>query len=41
MISASLRDKAAEVTIDRLAEKANLTEFLDREINYGFSGGEK
>ncbi len=29
-----------KVTIDRLAEKANLSEFLDREINYGFSGGE-
>jgi len=40
MISASLRNKEEKVTIDRLAEKANLSEFLDREINYGFSGGE-
>ena len=40
MVSASLGDKEDGVTVGRLAEKANLTEFLDREINYGFSGGE-
>ena len=40
MVSASLGEKRDEVTIDRLAERANLTEFLDRDINYGFSGGE-
>lgn len=40
MISASLRNKEDKVTIDRLAERANLSEFLDRDINYGFSGGE-
>lgn len=40
MISASLRTKEDKVTIDRLAERANLSEFLDRDINYGFSGGE-
>jgi len=40
MISASLRNKGDKVTIDRLAERANLSEFLDRDINYGFSGGE-
>jgi len=40
MIGASLRNKEDKVTIDRLAERANLSEFLDREINYGFSGGE-
>ena len=40
MISASLRNKEDKVTIDRLAERANLGEFLDRDINYGFSGGE-
>ena len=27
-------------TASQLAEKANLTDFLDRDINYGFSGGE-
>ncbi len=26
--------------IDRLAQEANLTELMDREVNYGFSGGE-
>jgi len=40
MITASLGGKEDKATIDRLAEGANLTEFLDREINYGFSGGE-
>jgi Fe-S cluster assembly ATP-binding protein len=40
MISASLGEKRDEATIDKLAERANLTEFLDRDINYGFSGGE-
>jgi len=40
MVGAALRDKADERTIETLAGKTNLTEFLDREINYGFSGGE-
>ena len=40
IVGAALGDKEDKVTIDRLAEKANLSEFLDREINYGFSGGE-
>jgi len=40
MVAACLRaDSMAEDT-ERLAEKADLTDFLDREINYGFSGGE-
>jgi len=40
MVTASLGDKEDKATVDRLAEKANMGEFLDREINYGFSGGE-
>jgi len=40
MVRASLGDKEEEITIDRLAERTNLTELLDRPINYGFSGGE-
>lgn len=40
MIGASLGDREDKLTIDRLAERANMTELLDREINYGFSGGE-
>jgi Fe-S cluster assembly ATP-binding protein len=40
MVSASLGEKRDETTINKLAERANLTEFLDRDINYGFSGGE-
>jgi Fe-S cluster assembly ATP-binding protein len=40
MVSAALRGKGNEKTIDKLAERADLTGFLDRDINYGFSGGE-
>jgi len=40
MVSASLGERVAEVTVDGLAESANMTELLDRDINYGFSGGE-
>ena len=40
MLSASLRRREAKTTIDRLAERANMTELLHRDINYGFSGGE-
>ena len=40
MVGASLGGKEDKGTIDSLAQRANLTEFLDREINYGFSGGE-
>jgi len=40
MLSVSLKNKEAEATINRLAAEADMTEFLDREINYGFSGGE-
>ncbi len=40
MVAASLRSEDRDDRINQLAEKANLTDFLDREINYGFSGGE-
>ena len=40
MVSAALRGKGDEKTIGKLAERADLTGFLDRDINYGFSGGE-
>ncbi|HEY92692.1 MAG TPA: ABC transporter ATP-binding protein [Dehalococcoidia bacterium] len=40
MLDASMGDRGDKVTIDKLAERANMTELLDREINYGFSGGE-
>jgi len=40
MVGASMGGKGDKVTIDKLAERANMTELLDREINYGFSGGE-
>jgi len=32
--------EAEKENIGRLAERTNLADFLDREINYGFSGGE-
>ena len=39
MIGACLQSKD-ENAIKELAKKSNLGDFLDREINYGFSGGE-
>jgi len=40
MVAACLVAEATGEDIIRLAEKADLTDFLEREINYGFSGGE-
>ena len=40
MVAACLRGREQEDSISQLAEKADLADFLDREINYGFSGGE-
>ncbi|ACX51695.1 ABC transporter related protein [Ammonifex degensii KC4] len=34
------RLKQDGVALERMAEELKLTEFLDREVNYGFSGGE-
>ena len=40
MIAACLRRRETEESIEQLAEKADLADFMDRDINYGFSGGE-
>jgi len=40
MIAACLGEHGDKASIDQLANKSDLTDFLDREINYGFSGGE-
>ncbi len=40
MVAACLRGREQGESISQLAEKADLADFLDREINYGFSGGE-
>ena len=40
MVAACLRGREQKESISQLAEKADLADFLDREINYGFSGGE-
>lgn len=40
MVTACLKGKGDGDTINKLAEKADLSEFLERDINYGFSGGE-
>ena len=40
MVAACLRGRGDEDTISQLAEKADLNDFLERDINYGFSGGE-
>jgi len=40
MVAACIRGRAGDEYIDSLAEKADLMELMDREVNYGFSGGE-
>jgi len=40
MVSACLKERGGEEIISQLAKKADLADFMDREINYGFSGGE-
>jgi Fe-S cluster assembly ATP-binding protein len=40
MVAACLRGREGKDAVVQLAEKAELADFLDREINYGFSGGE-
>jgi len=40
MIAACLKGQETKESIEQLAEKADLAGFLDREVNYGFSGGE-
>jgi len=39
MVAACLKGQDGE-TVTRLAERADLADFLEREVNYGFSGGE-
>jgi len=40
MVTACLRERGDGEAIEQLAEKTDLVSFLEREINYGFSGGE-
>ena len=40
IVAASLKRSPDDKLIDEMAEKANMNDFLDRDINYGFSGGE-
>ena len=40
MVSACLKGHQDGDTIEKLAQRADLQEFLERDINYGFSGGE-
>jgi len=40
ILTACSREQMDRESIGRMAEKANLTDLMDREINYGFSGGE-
>jgi Fe-S cluster assembly ATP-binding protein len=40
MVAACLKSNNNDVEIEKLAEKADLKDFLERDINYGFSGGE-
>ncbi len=40
MVEACLKGRGDEEDIEKLAEKTDLRDFLERDINYGFSGGE-
>jgi len=40
MLAACLRDRADGEAMGKLAERLNMVQLMDREINYGFSGGE-
>jgi len=40
MVAACLKGQGDGESIARLAERADLQDFLERDINYGFSGGE-
>lgn len=40
MVAACLKGNGDSEVIDKLAERADLKDFLERDINYGFSGGE-
>jgi Fe-S cluster assembly ATP-binding protein len=40
MVAAALRDRGDGDEIEKLAKDADLHDFLERDINYGFSGGE-
>ncbi len=40
MVLASMGDKSKPELVATLASQTDLTDFLDRDINYGFSGGE-
>lgn len=40
MVAACLKEKDNMEIVEQLAKKTNLSSFLDRDINHGFSGGE-
>jgi len=40
MVVACMRERTSDETIARIAEEANMVDMMDRDINYGFSGGE-
>ncbi len=40
IVAAALRGRGDSDEIEKLAKAADLNDFLDRDINYGFSGGE-
>jgi Fe-S cluster assembly ATP-binding protein len=40
LVMASTRGAVSEQAINALSERLNVTDLMDREVNYGFSGGE-
>ena len=40
LVAACLQNRGDDTTIEDIARMADMTEFLNRDVNYGFSGGE-
>jgi Fe-S cluster assembly ATP-binding protein len=40
LVAACLHNRGDDTTVEEIAEMADMTDFLNRDVNYGFSGGE-
>jgi Fe-S cluster assembly ATP-binding protein len=40
LVAACLHNRGDNITVEEIAEMADMTDFLNRDVNYGFSGGE-
>lgn len=40
LVAACLHNRGDDITIEEIAEMADMSDFMNRDVNYGFSGGE-